>query len=83
MKKPYFLGNDIAKQTFDFCLLDRKKVCLWRGQLANNASGFKALLAGLKSRGIKLQQVHFAQEATGVYGRALMAALHGARPGRQ
>jgi hypothetical protein len=78
MKKRYFLGNDIAKETFDFCLLNRKKVCLWRGQLSNNAAGFKALFEGLKARGFKLKQIHFAQEATGVYGRALMAALHAA-----
>lgn len=79
MKKRYFLGNDIAKETFDFCLLNAKKVCLWRGQLSNNAAGFQALLEGLKARGIKLKAVHFALEATGVYGRAFMAALHGAR----
>jgi transposase len=78
MKKRYFLGNDIAKETFDFCLLTRKKVCLWRGQLSNNAAGFEALVAGLKARGINLKEVHFALEATGVYGRALLAALHSA-----
>ena len=76
MKKRYFLGNDIAKETFDFCLLHGKKVCLWRGQLPNQAAGFQALLEGLKARGVKLKAVHFAQEATGVYGRPLMAALH-------
>lgn len=78
MKKRYFLGNDMAKETFDFCLLNAKKVCLWRGQLSNNAAGFQALFEGLKARGIKLKAVHFALEATGVYGRALMAAVHGA-----
>jgi transposase len=76
MKKRYFLGNDIAKETFDFCLLNAKKICLWRGRLSNNAAGFKALLEGLKARGIKLKAIHFALEATGVYGRALIGALH-------
>jgi transposase len=78
MKKRYALGNDIAKETFDFCLLNDKKVCLWRGQFANNQAGFKELLEGLKARGFKLKQIHFALEATGVYGRALVAALHSA-----
>src|SRR6266576_3485878 len=76
MKKRYFLGNDIAKETFDFCLLNAKKVCLWRDQLTNDTNGFQALLAGLKARGIKLKAVQFALEATGVYGRPLKAALH-------
>jgi transposase len=78
MKKRYSLGNDMAKETFDFCLLNAKKVCLWRGQLSNNAAGFQALFEGLTARGIKLKAVHFALEATGVYGRAFMAALHAA-----
>jgi transposase len=78
MKKRYFLGNDIAKETFDFCLLNSAKVCLWRGQFPNSDAGFKALLEGLKARGFKLKQIHFALEATGVYGRALMATLHAA-----
>jgi transposase len=76
MKKRYFLGSDIAKETFDFCLLNTKKACLWRGQLANHAAGFQALLEGLKARRIQLKAVHFALEATGVYGRALMDTLH-------
>jgi transposase len=78
MKKRYFLGNDIAKDTFDFCLLNDKKVCLWRGQFANNQAGFRELLEGLRARGFNLKQMHFALEATGVYGRALVAALHDA-----
>jgi hypothetical protein len=45
------LGNDIAKGSFDFCLVSRTKVCLWRGQFANNQAGFKELLEGLKVRG--------------------------------
>jgi transposase len=76
MKKRYFMGIDVAKATFDFCLLSSSGCCLWRGQFSNDARAIERFLAQLRARGWKLAQIYFALESTGVYGKALVAALH-------
>jgi transposase len=76
MKKRYFMGIDVAKATFDFCLLSSTEACLWRGQFSNDARGIARFLAQLSAGSRKPAQIHFALEATGVYGKALVAALH-------
>ena len=76
MKNRYFMGMDVAKATFDFCLLSRTEACLWRGQFSNDACGIERFFHQLRARGWKLEQIHFALEATGVYGQRLIAALH-------
>jgi len=76
MKNRYFMGMDVAKATFDFCLLSRTEACLWRGQFSNDARGIERFFHQLRARGWKLEQIHFALEATGVYGQRLIAALH-------
>jgi len=76
MKKRYFMGIDVAKATFDFCLLSSTESCLWRGQFSNDAHGIARFLAQLPAPRRKPAQIHFALEATGVYGKALVAALH-------
>jgi transposase len=76
MKKRYFMGIDGAKATFDFCLLSSSGCCLWRGRLDNDARAIEHFLAQLRARGWKLAQIHFGLESTGVYGKALVAALH-------
>ena len=76
MKKRYFMGIDVAKATFDFCLLSSTESCLWRGQFSNDAHGIARFLAQLPAPSRKPAQIHFALEATGVYGKALVAALH-------
>jgi transposase len=76
MKKRYFNGIDMAKATFDFCLLSRNGTRLWQGRFNNNRSGIEEFLAQLLARGFKLSQIHFALEATGVYGKALIGTLH-------
>src|SRR5258707_14275414 len=76
MKKRYFMGIDVAKATFDFCLLSSSGACLWRGQFSNDARGIARFLAQLPAGSRKPSQIHFALEATGVYGKALIAALH-------
>lgn len=76
MKKRYFIGMDVAKATFDFCLLSSSGCCLWRGGLPNDGRAVEGFLAQLPARGWKLSQIHFALESTGVYGQALIAALH-------
>jgi transposase len=76
MKKRYFMGMDVAKATFDFCLLTGTGTCLWRGQWSNDRGSIERFFAQLRARSWKLCQFHFALEATGVYGKALVAALH-------
>jgi transposase len=75
MKKRYFMGIDMAKASFDFCLLCRTGKRLWQGRFNNNRSGIEEFFVQLLARGGKLSQIHFALEATGVYGKALVAAL--------
>jgi transposase len=76
MKKRYFMGIDVAKATLDFCLLSSNRTRLWKGQLSNNGQGIEQFFAQLQARRWKLSQIHFGLEATGVYGKALVAALH-------
>jgi transposase len=76
MKKRYFMGIDVAKATFDFCLLSSTDACLWRGQFSNDVRGIARFLAQLPARSRKPSQIHFGLEATGVYGKALVAAFH-------
>lgn len=76
MKKRYFMGIDLAKASFDFCLLSKNGSRLWQGRLSNESCGIKEFLSQLRARGWKLSQIHFGLEATGVYGKALIAALH-------
>ena len=75
MKKRYFMGIDVAKATFDFCLLSSTGSRLWKGQLSNNRTAIEQFLVQLPARGWKLKQIHFGLEATGVYGQGLVAAL--------
>jgi transposase len=76
MKKRYFMGIDVAKATLDFCLLCSNGSRLWKGQLSNDTAGIEQFLSQLQARRWKLSQIHFGLEATGVYGKALVAALH-------
>jgi transposase len=77
MKKRYYLGIDMAKASFDFCLLSGNGSCLWQAKVINEAASIERFLAQLAVRVSNgLQQVYFALEATGVYGNALIGALH-------
>jgi transposase len=76
MKKRYFMGIDIAKATFDFCLLSTDGALLWQERFSNDSSGIKQFLAQLGAGRWKPSLIHFALESSGVYGKALIAALH-------
>jgi transposase len=76
MKKRYFIGIDVAKATFDFCVLSGSGACLWRGRFDNNAQGIERFLGQLRARGWKLSEILFGVESSGVYGNKLVAALH-------
>ncbi len=59
-----------------FARFPKPAPALWRGKFSNDAAGIGAFLAQLQARGWPLRQIHFALEATGVYGKQLVAALH-------
>ena len=76
MKKRYFRGIDVAKASFDFCLFCSKGSRLWKGHFSNSSTGIEEYLSQLQARRFKLKQIHFGLEASGVYGQALVGALH-------
>jgi transposase len=69
-----YLGIDLAKATFDVCLLRAGQT--WSGHFDNTPAGFKKLTNWLKKH--HAAQVHTCQEATGHYGEALADYLHAA-----
>jgi transposase len=75
MKKIYFLGIDVAKDSCDFALLNAKGSRLWSAQFDNNPTSIQAWLKGLEARGLGLSQILFGFEATGVYSQALLLSL--------
>jgi transposase len=76
MKKRYFMGIDIAKASFDFCLLSSQGAGLGRGHLSNDVSSIEQFLVQLAAGRWQPSLIHFALESSGVYGKALVAALH-------
>ncbi len=72
------LGVDIAKQTFNVCLLDHTGR-LQHALFANTRSGFEHLTTWLLER--RHGQFHICLEATGTYGDALAASVHDAGHG--
>jgi transposase len=76
MKKRYFMGIDVAKASFDFCLFCSNGSRLWKGHFSNSSTGIEEYLSQLQARRFKLKQIHFGLEASGVYGKALVGALH-------
>ena len=75
MKKTYFLGIDVAKDSCDWALFNAKGSKLWSAQFANNPTSIKAWLKGLEARGLDLSKILFGLEATGVYSQALLVSL--------
>jgi transposase len=69
-----YLGIDIAKDTFEACLLIGHKT--WHGSFANDPAGFTQLDHWLKKRHV--QRVHACLEATGRYSEGLAEHLHAA-----
>lgn len=66
------LGIDIAKATFDVCLLSAQQT--WAAQFENNPAGFKQLSRWVANR--TAQQTHACLEATGQYGEGLAEYLY-------
>jgi transposase len=68
------LGVDIAKASFDVCLLAGER--LWRGRFTNHSKGFAQLFAWLHKAGVTTAIV--ALEATGAYSEGLAQAAFAA-----
>jgi transposase len=66
------LGIDIAKDTFDACLLAAGKS--WTGQYENSARGFTQMSRWVQQHAA--EPVHACMEATGQYGEALADYLY-------
>ena len=64
-----WVGIDIAKQTFDVCLLRGEGKPLAK-QFENSQIGFSQLLHWIQSH-VPAENAHFCMEATGTYGLAL------------
>jgi transposase len=75
MKKSYFLGIDVAKDSCDFSVLKANGSCLWSGQFDNNPASIKRWLGSLEARQLDLSRILFGFEATGVYSQALLFVL--------
>ena len=69
-----YLGIDIAKNTFEACLLNGKKA--GHGSFGNEPAGFAKLDRWLKKR--KVTRVHACLEATGRYSEGVAEHLHAA-----
>ncbi|MDX1437275.1 MAG: IS110 family transposase [Anaerolineales bacterium] len=72
MSKKYFVGIDIASQTFTACVLQEPwQVILAPREFPNQPSGFDQFLAWLRAQGLAWAETVFCMEATGVYGEEL------------
>lgn len=69
-----YLGIDIAKNTFEACLLNGKQA--GHGSFANEPAGLAKLDRWLKKR--KVERVHACLEATGRYSEGVAEHLHDA-----
>lgn len=76
MQTNLFMGCDIARKDFAYCLRNAEGILL-QGSVENTERGIVKWLSSLKKEhGINLEQVIFCQEHTGVYGLKLMRTLH-------
>lgn len=79
MSYNYFIGIDVSKKTLDFSLLENGKQ-LFHSQVSNDIEGIKSIFNKLKNEfGIKISQVLFCLEHTGIYGNTVLNYLHGKR----
>ena len=71
-----FMGCDISKESFSYCLRDTSKILL-QGDVKNAATHIQRWLKSLKQEyKLDLNQVIFCMEHTGIYGLILMRTLH-------
>lgn len=76
MQSNLFMGCDIARKDFAYCLRNVHGVLI-QGSVENSERAIIKWLSTLKkTHGIQLEQVVFCQEHTGVYGLKLMRVLY-------
>ncbi len=72
MSRKYFVGLDMAAETFVACVLQApRQEVLAPQEFRNEPAGFDELLAWFAAQGIATAAAIFCMEATGVYGEAL------------
>ncbi len=67
----HIIGIDISKMHLDLCLTHNNKP-IYQARITNSHQGFKVLEKKLKSLKIKLDQVMFCCENTGIYNHCLL-----------
>lgn len=68
MNYSFYLGNDMSKEWFDVALLNVKTPRKTEHQqFENSEKGFRNLMSWLSNKGIKLAEVFFCLEHTGIY----------------
>jgi transposase len=78
METNLYLGCDISKDSFTYCLRDTSQI-LHQGEVVNTVTDIRKWLKALKQEHrVNLNQVIFCMEHTGVYGLILMRTLHAA-----
>ena len=76
MEFSLFMGCDISKESFTYCLRDGSKILL-QGEVKNSAMHIQCWLKSIKKEHqVDLNQVIFCLEHTGVYGLFLIRTLH-------
>ena len=70
MKIQNYAGIDLAKLTFNICIMvDGAMDNLIENEFTNNFSGYKQLLDWMSEHHLKLDQTIFCMEHTGLYGQ--------------
>ncbi len=77
MKIQNYAGIDLAKLTFNICIMvDGAMDNLIENEFANNVSGYKQLLDWMSKHHLKLDQTVFCMEHTGLYGQLIAHYLY-------
>lgn len=77
METNHFLGIDISKRYFNFCLLDEQGVVLTQNEVENRKKAIGMMFSALKKAfGISCRNVIVCMEHTGVYCNLLLDYLH-------
>jgi transposase len=77
METIHFLGIDISKKYFNFCLVNDQACILVQNQVENRKKDISAMFSALKkSFGISSKNVIVCMEHTGIYCNLLLDYLH-------
>lgn len=77
MERELFLGCDVSKETFHYCLRNRS-VVLVQGDVENTTKAIRSWIAQLtRVQQVSLDQIVFCMEHTGIYSAILCRELYG------